>query len=591
MIAFGAKTLTLALLSSVLVAGFVASGAKEGTSFPSSGAVKSPGSTQSGQSNTTAADAASGQKLSAQGESELRAIVEAANLADLKWPNFSDYRGHVKKFYDPGGYTLAWIRGGKPTPQAMSIIGVMQQADLKGLSAADYDGPAWTGRIEHLDHSPNDSDFVHFDAALTVCIMRYISDLHIGKVNPKYFHFGIDVENKKYNLPEFLRQRLVNSADVKPMLEGVEPPFPGYRRAEATLQRYLQLAKQDSGETLPVPAKTVAPGQPYAGLQRLTQLLRLLGDLPADATVSDTPAKYDGALVPAVKHFQKRHGIDPDGRLGAQTVKALNTPLTQRVRQLQLTMERWRWVPQEFTEAPVVVNIPEFRLRAYRLDGNVDMYMDVVVGKSYGHQTPVFSNMIRYVVFRPYWNVPPSIQQAEIVPHVKKDRSYLDKKNFEIITHSGEVVASSPVSDEVLEKLRKGQLEVREKPGPKNSLGLVKIIFPNSGNVYMHGTPATELFSRSRRDFSHGCVRLEDPAAVAAWVLRHNPGWDLARVQEAMKNGPDNVQVNLVTPIPVLIVYGTAIVTEEGEARFYEDIYGLDAELEKVLAKGYPYPG
>ncbi|MGH9704397.1 MAG: L,D-transpeptidase family protein, partial [Candidatus Acidiferrales bacterium] len=207
------------------------------------------------------------------------------------------------------------------------------------------------------------------------------------------------------------------------------------------------------------------------------------------------------------------------------------------------------------------------------------------------HQTPVFSNQIRYVVFRPYWNVPPSIQQAEIVPHVRKDRSYLDKKNFEIITSKGEVVNSSPVSDEVLEKLRKGQLDVREKPGPKNSLGLVKIIFPNSDNVYMHSTPATELFSRSRRDFSHGCVRLEDPAAVAAWVLRHNPGWDLARVKEAMNNGPDNVQVNLVRPIPVLIVYGTAIVTEEGEPRFYDDIYGLDAELEKVLAKGYPYPG
>ncbi len=586
----GAKTLALALLVAVLVAGFVVCGAKEGNSVAASGAVKSSGPAQSGQSNTTAADA-TGQKLSAQGESELRAIQEAASLADLKWPNFSDYQAHVKNFYNAGGNALAWIRGGKPTPQALAIIGVMQQADMKGLSAADYDGPAWAGRIDHLDHSPSDLDFVHFDMALTVCTMRYISDLRIGKVNPKFFHFGLDVENHKYNLPQFLRDRLVNSAGVIPVLEEVEPPFPGYRRTEATLQHYLQLAKKDSGEALPVPAKPVAPGQPYAGVTRLTQLLRLLGDLPPDAAVPETQATYDGALVPAVKKFQKRHGIDPLGRLDAETVQALNTPLAQRVRQLQLAMERWRWAPHEFTEAPVVVNIPEFRLRAYKLDGNVDMYMDVVVGKSYGHQTPVFSDEIRYVVIRPYWNVPPSIQEAEIVPHLRKDRSYLDQHNFEIITRTGEIVASSPVSDEVLEKLRKNQLEVREKPGPKNSLGLVKIIFPNSNNVYMHGTPAEELFSRYRRDFSHGCVRLEDPAVVAAWVLRNNPGWNLERLREAMKSGPDNVQVNLVRPIPILIVYASAIVTEEGEARFYDDIYGLDAELEKVLAKGYPYPG
>ncbi len=586
----GAKTLALALSLCVLVTGFAACGSKEGNSAAAPGTAKASRSTQTGQSNTTAADA-TGQKLSAQAESELSAIEEAANLADLKWPNFSDYSTHVKNFYNAGGNALAWIRSGKPTPQALAIIGVMQQADLKGLSAADYDGPAWAGRIDHLDHSPNDSDFVHFDVALTVCVMRYISDLHIGKVNPKYFHFGLDVESHKYSLPDFLRDHLVNSNDVKPVLESVEPPFPGYRRTEATLQQYLQLAKQDSGETLPVPAKPVAPGQPFAGVARLTKLLRLLGDLPADAIVPDSQTTYDGALVPAVKHFQKRHGIDPLGRLDAETVNALNTPLTQRVRQLQLAMERWRWAPHEFTEAPIVVNIPEFRLRAYKLDGNVDMYMDVVVGKSYGHQTPIFSDEIRYVVIRPYWNVPPSIQEAEIVPHLRKDRSYLDKHNFEIITRTGEIVASSPVSDEVLEKLRKNQLEVREKPGPKNSLGLVKIIFPNSNNVYMHGTSAEELFSRYRRDFSHGCVRLEDPAVVAAWVLRNNPGWDLERMREAMKDGPDNVQVNLVRPIPILIVYASAIVTEEGEPRFYEDIYGLDAELEKVLAKGYPYPG
>ncbi|MGH9701853.1 MAG: peptidoglycan-binding protein, partial [Candidatus Acidiferrales bacterium] len=386
----GAKSFAPALLCGVIAAGFAAWGTMTGgtSATPEKAAAVWAVPMPSGQTNTRTADGQAGQKLSAQGESELRSIAEKADLADLKWPNFSDYREHLKNFYSAGGYTLAWIRDGKPTPQAMTLIGTMQQADTKGLNAADYDGPAWTGRIEHLDHSPSESDLVHFDVALTVCVMRYISDLHIGKVNPKYFHFGIDVENHKYKLPEFVRENLVNSPDMQPILEQVEPPYPGYHRDEAVLNRYLQWAKQDSGETLPLPAKTVAPGQPFAGMKRLTQLLKLLGDLPADAKVPDNLTAYDASLVPAVKHFQTRHGIDPDGRLGAATVKAMNTPLASRVRQLQLTMERWRWVPHEFSEAPIVVNIPEFRLRAYKLDGNVDLYMDVVVGKSYGHQTP-----------------------------------------------------------------------------------------------------------------------------------------------------------------------------------------------------------
>ena len=174
---------------------------------------------------------------------------------------------------------------------------------------------------------------------------------------------------------------------------------------------------------------------------------------------------------------------------------------------------------------------------------------------------------------------------------IQKDRDYIAKKGFEVITHSGEVVTSGPISDEVLARLRAGTLEVRQKPGPSNALGLVKLIFPNSYNVYLHSTPVQELFSRSRRDFSHGCIRVEKPAELTAWVLRNNPGWTLERVREAMQNGKDNQRVNLAKPVPVLILYATAIVDEAGAAHFFDDIYGLDADLEKVLAKGYPYPG
>jgi len=216
--------------------------------------------------------------------------------------------------------------------------------------------------------------------------------------------------------------------------------------------------------------------------------------------------------------------------------------------------------------------------------------MNVVVGKALGHNTPVFSDTLQYLVFRPYWEVPPSITRAELVPHITRDPDYLAKKGFEVVDRDKNVVTAGTVSSEVLNQLRSGTLSIRQKPGPQNSLGLVKFVFPNSYNVYMHDTPATELFAKSRRDFSHGCVRLQRPADLAAWVLRDNPGWSPERIQEAI-NGKTTQQVNLTHPIPVLILYGTVIVLEDGVVNFYDDIYGHDAALEQVLAKGYPYPG
>ena len=530
--------------------------------------------------------------LSAQTESDtLRQIAGAGKLEDLRWPDFTDYRQHLTSFYSAGNYAAVWIRSGKPTPQALGVIGILQKAEDKGLRSEDYDGPRWAARLARLP-SASETEKARFDAALTVCTMRYISDLHIGKVNPKHFAFGLDVEQKKYNLPDFLRQHLINAPDLKPLLDSVEPVFAGYKRTKAALLRYVELARQDDGEQLPVPAKTVGSGSPYAGVPRLVRLLRLLGDLPQDAPAPADANTYAGPVVDAVKRFQARHGLQADGRLGAQTVKTLNKPISFRVRQLQLTLERWRWLPQGFPEPPIIVNIPEFRLRAYSTEqGNIALEMNVIVGKAYGHKTPIFADTMQYVVLRPYWNVTPTIQRTEVVPSIVKDRDYISKKDFEVTTQKGEPVTSGTINDDVLAGLRAGKYAVRQKPGPANSLGLVKLIFPNSYNVYLHSTPAPELFSQSRRDFSHGCIRVQKPVELTAWALRNNPGWDEDRVREAMNKGKDNQQVNLAKPIPVLILYGTAIVTEAGEARFFDDIYGLDADLEKVLAKGYPYPG
>jgi murein L,D-transpeptidase YcbB/YkuD len=262
------------------------------------------------------------------------------------------------------------------------------------------------------------------------------------------------------------------------------------------------------------------------------------------------------------------------------------------VRQMQLTLERWRWLPEIYEKSPIVANIPEFRLRAYDENFKIGLSMNVVVGKAYDHSTPVFQNQMAYVVFRPYWSVPYSIARAEFFLRIARDPDYLSKKGFEVVNSRQEVVAAGTVTNEVLDQLRAGKLFIRQNPGPKNSLGLVKFIFPNDYNIYMHDTPEQVFFSKSRRDFSHGCIRLEKPADLAVWVLRNNPGdWDIARVRAAMNGTASNQQVNLAHPIPVLIVYATVIVTEDGTVHFYDDIYGHDATLEKTLQKGYPYPG
>jgi murein L,D-transpeptidase YcbB/YkuD len=531
-------------------------------------------------------------EISSEGQAWLHTAISAGNLPDLRWPDFSDYSKHAQKFYELNGNSLWWVKGMEPTPQARQVIALLLKAEQKGLSADDYDGPRWSDRLAKLKPSmsqPSEADAVKFDLALTVCAMRYVSDLHIGKVNPKHFAFALDDESKKYDLAEFLRDHVVSADDVAAALAQVEPPYPGYQRTIKALQTYVELAKKDDGEQLPTEKKAIVPGDNYPGVPRLTRLLRLVGDLPADANIPADQLVYDGALVDAVKNFQRRLGRDPNGRLDAQTLADLNIPLSRRVRQMQLTLERWRWMPESYQKSPIVANIPEFRLRAYDKDFRIRVTMNVVVGKAYGHDTPVFGDTMEYVIFRPYWEVPYSITKAEMIPHILREPDYLAKKGFEVVDSKQNVVSAGTVTPEVLAQLRAGKLFVRQKPGPKNALGLAKFIFPNSYNVYMHDTPATEFFSMSRRDFSHGCIRLERPADLAAWVLRDNPGWTPERIRAAMK-GTTTQQVNLTHPIPVLILYATVIVLDDGLVHFYDDIYGHDADLEKVLAKGYPYP-
>ena len=522
----------------------------------------------------------------------LKITAATDKLQTLRWPNFTDYAALVQTFYTARDWDLAWTESHKPTPQAEALIKLFTASDSKGLNSEDYDASRWAARVAHLP-SASDTELAQFDLGLTVTAMRYISALHIGRVNPSHFAFGVAVDAKKYDLPQFLTQQVVASSDVAKSLASIEPQTEQYRNTLDALARYQVMSAKETQadfQPLPVPAKPLAPGAAYAGVEALRARLRLVGDLMASAEQTGK-STYDTQLAEAVKHFQLRHGLPNDGRLTPQTVAALNVPLSIRVHQLEDSLERWRWLSDQYLNAAILVNIPEYALRAYGDDHKVDFMMKVVVGDSVkqDHQTPVLTEMMKYVVMRPYWNVTPTIIKQEIVPHVEKSKSYLNDKNFEVVTGNG-----SPVKGWTVNQLEHGGLIVREKPGPKNSLGLIKFMFPNKYNIYLHSTPATQLFDRTKRDFSHGCIRVEDPKKLAAWVLRNTPDWDPAKIDDAMENGPDNHIVPLKNQLPIVVFYATALVVgqgpEQGQVHFFDDIYGYDKDLESVLAQGMPYP-
>ena len=530
------------------------------------------------------------QRLDRQGQAALQNIIDTAHHPDLAWPDFPPYQAEVKDFYARTGGTLGWVQNRKPTSQALQMIALFIESDNKGLVPEDYDASRWPVRVQKLQASPSDTDLANFDAALTVSSMRFIRALHVGRVNPKTLGRKIDVSSRKYDLGEFVYDKVIHASTPADVVQSVEPTFPGYLRTLDALHRYREFAKVDSGAKLSIPVKAIPPEGSYANLPRLVQLLRLVGDLPASVPVDVNSTKYEGPIVDAVKSYQVRHGEIADGHLKAELIKEMDVPMDQRVRQIELTLERWRWMDHSFPQPPVLVNLPEFKLRAFDDDYKVALFKTVIIGKAYGHKSPVFEKEIKYVVFRPYWEVTPTIQRAEIVPHVEKDREYIAKKDFEVVTPNGKVVTDGTINDSVLAQLKSGKLHVRQKPGLTNSLGLVKLIFPNDDNVYLHGTEAPQLFSEEQRDLSHGCIRVQKPADLAAWALRHNPGWNLERVNAAMNGTENNVTVVLEKPIPVLILYGTVIVDEKNNVFFFDDVYGYDQQLDAALKKGYPYP-
>ncbi len=498
----------------------------------------------------------------------------------------------LRELYAGRGMQLLWSDRRGLSAQATALSSRLAAAGEYGLEPHDYAADLIAAqRLRLIASGAHDlQSWADIDMMLSRAALRLVTHLHYGRIDPRAAGFELQKPRTGLDVVGAVAA-LASAQDVGQALRADEPPFYHYALLEAELIRYRALAADPTLTALPIPPRrTLRAGDPYVGAPALRRLLTAVGDLPAGP--STAPAEsglLDAELIAALARFQQRHGLSADGSLGPKTFAALSTPLAHRVQQIELTLERWRWLPP-FQKPPIIVNIPQFRLFAFQtIEDRVAgmLQMPVIVGQIYPRtRTPVFIGQMTYVVFRPYWDVPRGITLREMLPAIGDHADYLAHNHLEIVRGQGDDGAIVQPSPAAIAGLAAGQLRLRQRPGEDNALGLIKFIFPNDHDVYMHSTPAHHLFEQSRRAFSHGCVRVSDPVALARFVLRLGPGqWDDQRIVAAM-NGDRTMRVELPTPIPVMILYGTAEATEAGPMLFFDDIYGHDRRLAALLAAG-----
>ncbi|ABM38882.1 L,D-transpeptidase family protein [Polaromonas naphthalenivorans] len=481
-----------------------------------------------------------------------------------------------------------WFDGERPGAQAREAVQLLAAAATHGLVPQDYDASALGLAVSRAAQGtpPEAAAMAQLEQALSTAMERYLSDVHRGRIDPQKIHHNFSPPQREaFDAAAYLQAALAARRLTDAASEAA-PRLPIYAQLREALARYRERVNHPAWRQ-PLPrlpggkAGKLAPGQSYAGLALLAERLTALGDMAPGLPL---PARYEGPLVDAAKAFQQRHGLAADGVIGKTTLAQLQVMPAARVRQIELALERLRWTPLLQGPRMIVVNIPEFVLRAYEVqDGqiHVQQEMKIVVGKALDTRTPLFDEDMRFIEFSPYWNVPPSIARAEIVPRLRRDPGYLARENMEFVSAGGRV--DKTVSAGLLEAVLAGQSRIRQRPGPKNALGDIKFVFPNSDNIYLHHTPATQLFERARRDFSHGCIRVEHPVALAKFVLKNMPEWTPERIQNAMSRG-ESATLRLAEPVPVLIAYGTTLV-KDGRTFFFDDIYGLDRLLDAALRK------
>jgi L,D-transpeptidase YcbB len=514
------------------------------------------------------------------------ALVELLELGPANYLKISahgkaaaDIDKRLTDLYHTNGLQPFWIKDDKPGPRGANILAALEDAESHGLDPADY----FVDKIHRYWDSIDTTGLVRLDILLTLGMMRYVADQQEGRmepreIDPELFASARDVEVDW----DALRQIAFEAQDMKAFLEQQAPPHPQYAELRKKLAEYRALATKGGWPSIPA-GKVLKPGMEDQRVKMVRKRLAVTEELDSQNVDS---AVFDTALEETVKRFQKRHNLKPDGVVGIGSQAAMNVPVTSRIKQIIINMERYRWLKRiRMDDRLVVVNIAGFEAVAGK-PKKFDLTMPVIVGKEY-HKTPVFSDTIKYVVFNPYWNLTPSIARNETLPALKKDSRYLKKHNMRIFKGwepDAAELDTTTIDWSKVSKRDMNRYRIRQDPGPENALGTLKLVFPNPYNVYLHDTPAHGLFKEERRAFSHGCIRMARPAEMAVWVLGgEEKGWSLARVNEIVASGKRHVAV-LDQPIPIYILYRTAVVNpEDNTLYFYEDIYGRDQLLAKAF--------
>ncbi|WP_299821801.1 L,D-transpeptidase family protein [uncultured Pontibacter sp.] len=512
-------------------------------------------------------------------------------------PTFKKHEDLMYLFYGERDYKLAWFRDNELVPEAEKFLTVIDQASTEGLQPKNYklvDFDALFKAYEAKDGQ--DSTRLELqrkiDLGLTASYFNYASDFYRGRIDPQSVNnVKWDVKKNKIKLHKALQTILKERDSTYPYYE-FEALHAGYANLRSALAKYRELeakggwAKIDLGNK-----KSLAKGDTAAAVLALRK--RLNPEQPLNEADKNMRL-FDANLENQVKKFQMLHGLAEDGKVGGNTLKQLNVPVEDRIEQIMINMERWRWIPKRMVpksldQKYIWVNIPEYKMYIYEDPENDPeaerkykqvMDMRVIVGKTM-HSTPIFSDKLEYVVLAPYWNVPNSIVEREIKPSILRNSGYLASQNMEVVTKEKNPKQIDPSSIDWASVTEKNfPYMVRQRPGPKNSLGSLKFLFPNEYNVYLHDTPADALFSQNQRSFSHGCVRLEKPVELAKYLLAGMPEWNENRIRETI-NGGEEEWITLPKRVQVYIVYFTSWADENGNVHFREDIYGHDKKLEQ----------
>jgi L,D-transpeptidase YcbB len=487
-------------------------------------------------------------------------------------PDLATYTEQARRFYSNRDWSYAWFKEDGLREHAGFLFQFLQSARLEGIQDSLSILPTLSERLSI--YSVKDSLLQPdrtLEAMLTISFFWYTDKSWTGLPEEKSKAMSWFLPRMHIDKEEWLDSALVHSPDGSLLSKAV---FRQYYWLRKQLVQYDSLSKAEAWSPVVYPERVLRIGDIDSTLLAIGKSLFLHGDLDS----MTTSIEFDSTLYVGATRFQKRHGLTPDGVLGKKFYEALNVSVEDRIEQILINMERSRWMPSDYPQCYLIVNIPDFNLYAY--DNGIQIWnMNVVVGKEI-HETVSFSGEMRNVVFNPYWVVPPGILYDEIIPGIIKKPNYLSSHNMELVNASGKVISSSTVD---WKKYTKSGFPytIRQKPGTSNSLGKVKFLFPNSHNIYLHDSPARSLYKEENRAFSHGCVRLSDPEKLANYVLEPE-GWTPERVKKALLPGKES-WVKLENKLPVYIVYFTAWVENDGQLHFRKDVYHRDEKLKNEL--------